>query len=139
VNVFDFWNGADFKIKVKIVDGKYPNYDDSVFLPSRTLTDPNDNALSDEQLEDIWKNQMYSLKAFVDPSEFKSYEELQAKFYKIVGKVAQPTMQAESVPQMNYETEQAPFEPDTNLVDVDEDDDDEISGLDYYKSLTEDD
>jgi hypothetical protein len=73
LNVFDFWAGANFKLRVRSVAG-YVNYDKSEFDgPSALLGG------DDAKLEALWKTQ-HSLKAFTDPSEFKSYEELKAKF-----------------------------------------------------------
>ena len=73
LNVFDFWQGANFKLRVRSVAG-YVNYDKSEFdSPSALLGG------DDEKLENLWKKQ-HSLKAFTDPAEFKSYEELKAKF-----------------------------------------------------------
>ena len=51
INPFDFWTGADFKLRVKKVAG-YPNYDSSEFTDAGTLED-----LDDAQLESIWKRE----------------------------------------------------------------------------------
>ena len=68
VNVFDFWTGANFRLKIKKVDG-YWNYDKSEFdAPSPLLDD-------DDALEAVW-NKQYSLAALVAPDQFKSYEVL---------------------------------------------------------------
>lgn len=73
LNVFDYWQGANFKLRVRSVAG-YVNYDKSEFdSPSALLGG------DDAKLESLWKKQ-HSLKAFTDPAEFKSYEELKAKF-----------------------------------------------------------
>lgn len=76
-NPFDFWDGANFKLKIRKVEG-YRNYDKSEFEPiSPLMTD-------DEELESVWK-QEHSLQAFVDPKEFKSYDELKALLNKALG------------------------------------------------------
>ena len=72
VNPFDFWEGADFKLRSKKVAG-YPNYDSSEFLPQGTLED-----LEDAQLESIWKRE-HSLQGIVAPDQFKTYEQLQER------------------------------------------------------------
>ncbi len=77
VNVFDLWEGANFKLKIRTVAG-YWNYDASEF------TAPSALSADDEEMERIWK-QEYSLESFVAPSEFKSYEELQARQDLVLG------------------------------------------------------
>lgn len=81
INVFDFWDGANFKLKVRTVD-KYPNYDMSQFTSPGPLLD------DDEELEKIWKAQ-YSLTELVAPENFKSYDELKARFLKVIGEDGQ--------------------------------------------------
>lgn len=78
INPFDFWAGANFKLKVRKFEG-YPNYDKSEFEKASTLFDGDD-----EKLENLWKSQ-YSLKEFVDPKHFKSYEELKTKLNRVLG------------------------------------------------------
>jgi hypothetical protein len=77
VNVFDFWEGANFKIKIKTVGG-YWNYDASEFSSPAVLSS------DDDEMEAIWK-QAYSLEAFVAPSEFKSYEDLETRMNSVLG------------------------------------------------------
>jgi hypothetical protein len=77
INPFDFWEGADFKLRVKKVAG-YPNYDSSDFAPGGTLED-----LDDAQLESIWKRQ-HSLTDLVSADKFKSYEQLQERLNKVL-------------------------------------------------------
>ena len=74
INPFDFWQGADFKLKIRKVDG-YWNYDKSEFEPVSKLKP------ADEEIDKIWKSQ-YALKPFIDPSNFKAYEELKEKLNK---------------------------------------------------------
>lgn len=93
VDPFDFWKGANFKAKVKKVDG-YPNYDSSFFeSPSALLGG------DDVDLEKIYKAQ-YDLAEFVDPKNFKSYEELKARFQKVIGNVppAAPKSETKAAP-----------------------------------------
>jgi hypothetical protein len=79
INPFDFWKGADFKIKITKVAGFW-NYDKSEFSAPGTL-----GGFSDAELEEIY-NQEHSLKDFVDPSNFKSYEELEARLGMVLNK-----------------------------------------------------
>lgn len=78
VNVFDFWKGANFKLKIRNVEG-FQNYDKSAFdAPSKL------NNLSDKDLEAIW-NSEYSLKDFLDRRHFKSYDELNKRLNQVLG------------------------------------------------------
>ena len=77
INPFDFWEGANFKIKIRKVDG-YQNYDKCEFDSPAALLD------DDDALEKIWK-QEYSLKELIDPSKFKSYDAIKARLDKVLG------------------------------------------------------
>jgi len=77
INVFDFWDGANFKLKIRTVD-KYPNYDMSQFGAPKALSE------DDEKLEEIWK-QCHSLAELVSPDKFKSYGELEKHFFQVIG------------------------------------------------------
>lgn len=76
-NPFDLWEGATFKIKIRNVEG-YRNYDKSEFMAPAPLLD------DDAKLEEIWKSE-YSLQEFLDPKNFKSYEELERQLTKVLG------------------------------------------------------
>jgi len=71
VNVFDLWEGTDFKLRMRRVEG-YPNYDQSVFV------EPSPVAESDEKILEV-VNKQYKLSEFLDRSNFKTYEELKTK------------------------------------------------------------
>ena len=75
VNVFDFWEGADFKLRMRKVDG-YPNYDQSAFMEPSAIVD-------DSYIIDISKKQ-FILKEFLDRKNFKSYEELSRKLASVL-------------------------------------------------------
>jgi hypothetical protein len=77
MNPFDFWTGANFKLKIRNVEG-YRNYDKSEFAQVGALFD------NDEDMETVWR-QEHSLQAFLDPSNFKSYDELNAKLHSVLG------------------------------------------------------
>ena len=83
VDPFNFWKGADFKLKIRKVDG-YWNYDKSEFAAPSTLGN-----FDDDKLESIWK-EGHSLADFEDPKNFKSYEQLQARLNLVLGKGAAP-------------------------------------------------
>ena len=71
VNPFDFWQGANFKLKIRKVDG-YWNYDKSEFEAPSAMFD------NDGQIEDVWKK-AYALSEFSASTNFKSYEELKTR------------------------------------------------------------
>ena len=81
VDPFNFWKGADFKLKIRKVDG-YWNYDKSEFAAPGVL-----GGFDDDKLENIW-SQGYSLAEFEDTKNFKSYEQLQARLNLVLGKTA---------------------------------------------------
>ena len=81
INPFDFWEGADFKLKIRQVEG-YRNYDKSEFASPSALHE------SDEaRLEGVY-NQLHSLSEFTDPKNYKSYDELKAKLSRVLGEDA---------------------------------------------------
>lgn len=76
VDPFDLWKGANLRLKIRNLDG-YRNYDQSTFESPKPLKD------NDKELEKIWNSQ-YSLKEFIDPKQFKSYDELKAKLHDVL-------------------------------------------------------
>ena len=80
INPFDFWKGADFKLKIRQVAG-FTNYDRSEFAaPSELLNG------DDEKLEALWKSQ-YPLAEFTGESNFKTYDELKRRLMQVLGSV----------------------------------------------------
>ena len=77
IDPFDFWQGANFKLKAKNVAG-YRNYDSSEFARQDALLE------DDEAMEAIWKKE-YSLEDFVAPDQFKSYDELKKRLDYVLG------------------------------------------------------
>jgi hypothetical protein len=77
INPFDLWEGANFKLKIRNVEG-YRNYDKSEFDKAAPLLS------DDDALEALWKTE-YSLQEIVDPKHFKSYDELKARLEKALG------------------------------------------------------
>ena len=133
INPFDFWEGANFKLKIRKVDG-YWNYDKSEFDSPTTIAD------NDEAIEEIW-NKQYALKPFLAPENFKSYDELKSKLDKVLSgvrntgtaeDVAIPPAAQVSKPAVVEETVSAP----TPAVEEDEDSDETLS---YFSKLAEED
>jgi hypothetical protein len=123
VNPFDFWDGANFKLKIRNVEG-YRNYDKSEFAEPSALFDGDD-----DKLEAIYK-QEHSLKDFTDKKNFKPYEQLKARLDKVLGFEgdALPSIRAEDVELPTPKTVRATAAP---AADIPEDD------LDYFKSLAD--
>ncbi len=78
INPFDFWEGANFKLKIRNVEG-YRNYDKSEFDSPEPLMNGDD-----DKLEEIWKKE-HSLKDFLDKKHFKSYDVLKSRLDKVLG------------------------------------------------------
>ncbi len=131
MNPFDMWGGADFKVKIAKVAG-YRNYDSSEFSAPAPISE------SDEVLEDIW-NQEQSLQQYVDPTKFKSYEELKARLSRVLGEAQQaspvPVAQAAPMPTAAAPAPSPAVEAPTQAAASwgDESDDD----IDFFKKLSE--
>ena len=76
VNVFDLWEGADFKLRQRKVEG-YANYDQSTFMEPSAVADDEDELLA-------IMGKVHDLKEFTDPKNFKSYEELSRKLASVL-------------------------------------------------------
>jgi hypothetical protein len=83
INPFDFWKGADFKVKIRKVEG-YWNYDKSEFAEPSTL-----KGFDDSELETLW-SQQYSLTDFTAADKFKTFEELETRLQTVLS-ATQPT------------------------------------------------
>ena len=125
INPFDFWQGANFKLKIRKVDG-YWNYDKSEFESASALK------TSDEELESIYKGE-YSLQEFMAPSNFKSYDELKTRLDAVLtgsvvtGKTAAQMVEEEEVPAPTFKSEPTP-----QPASVGDDEDDAMS---YFEKL----
>ena len=124
INPFDFWEGANFKLKIRKVDG-YWNYDKSEFDSVSALLD------DDAKLDATWKTQ-YPLADFHAPSNFKSYEELK----KRLDDVLSGTITASAVSMMDedvVETPQFKSEPEPSIPEVSQEEDDDT--MSYFQKL----
>jgi len=128
INPFDFWQGANFKLKIRKVDG-YWNYDKSEFDSVSALKS------SDEELEAIYKSE-YSLQEFLAPNNFKSYDELKARLDAVLtGSVATGKTAAQMVEEdtADYTPPKSEPTPEPSAVaDASNDDDDAMS---YFEKL----
>jgi len=124
INPFDFWKGANFKLKIRKVDG-YWNYDKSEFEGVTAVAD------NDDKIKEIWSKQ-HALKAFVDPSNFKSYEELKEKLHRVItGDRNASTIENVKLPPQSNST--AKSDPVKSQPESSEDDD----TLSYFSKLAE--
>ena len=130
INPFDFWKGANFKLKIRKVDG-YWNYDKSEFEGVSPVLD------DDDALEKMWKTQ-YSLAEFSAPTNFKSYDELKTRLDTVLS----GTVATSNVVNMATSFDDSPEETvvvDTTeepapTVSVTEEDEDTMS---YFEKLAE--
>ena len=120
VDVFSLWDGANFKLKIRKVDG-FSNYDKSEFVTSAALFD------DEAKLEETWNSQ-HSLTEFVGEDKFKSYEDLKSRLDIVLGNVATPAMTAPAT----VETVKAPFDGGEPITSSSEEE-----NLDYFKKLAE--
>jgi hypothetical protein len=124
INPFDFWKGANFKLKIRKVDG-YWNYDKSEFEGVTAVAD------NDDKIKEIWSKE-HALKAFVDPSNFKSYEELKEKLHRVItgDRNGSTVENVKLPPQSNSQPKSDPVksQPESS------DDDDTLS---YFSKLAE--
>lgn len=140
INPFDFWEGADFKLKIRKYEG-YRNYDKSEFAAPSVLGD-----MTDEELEGVW-NQQHSLTEIVDPKNFKSYDELKAKLYKVLAldggsHAPKATAAGDDSEEMNFtprfKEQPAPELAEASSPSLEGDENDDDDSLDFFKSLAED-
>lgn len=132
MNPFDLWNGANFKIKIRQVEG-YRNYDLSGFDSPSALSD------DDAKLEKIWKSE-HSLKEFTDAKNFKSYEELKRKMNDVLGINGQITDSVTQSASITGLTQKPSFEaakPRKSVEDTPPWTDSEDEDLNYFKGLAD--
>ena len=133
VNPFDFWEGANFKLKIRKVDG-YWNYDKSEFEAPSPLFD------NDDAIEEVWKQQ-YALNEFTAPTNFKSYDELKTRLDMVLAgttTVGNVTTLMEDEPientvSVNTVEEPVPTSSTVTISSTDEDD-----TMDYFQKLADD-
>ena len=130
IDPFDFWQGANFKLKAKNVAG-YRNYDSSEFAAVSPLLD------DDDALETLWKKQ-FSLAEIVANDQFKTYEELKTRLDYVLGNKKTATPSFEVVDEDNdrgaaEELVTAAVSTTPSSVNEDHDDD----ALSYFQKLAE--
>ena len=123
INPFDFWKGANFKLKIRKVDG-YWNYDKSEFETPTTV------ASDDNAIKEIWAKQ-YALKPFLAADNFKTYDELKEKLNRVLAgaRNAETVDKTDLPPQSNGKAKSM-----NDSVDASDDDD----TMSYFSKLAED-
>ena len=132
INPFDFWEGANFKLKIRQVEG-YRNYDKSEFATPTGLSE------DEATLKSIYEKQS-SLQEFVNPENFKSYEELKAKLNRVLGEEASQganTIKQEAQLGQTQSPPKIKSEPETAEQMSAKSDDDET--MSYFAKLAEED
>ena len=104
VNPFDMWEGADFTVKIRKVEG-YPNYDASSFKAPAAVPG------TDEELEEIY-NKQFDLNEWTDPKNYKTYDELKARLAMVLGEQAPRTVKQEAALELNDEIPEFPSTPE---------------------------
>ena len=124
INPFDFWKGANFKLKIRKVDGFW-NYDKSEFEGVSAIAD------NDDSIKAIWEKQ-YPLKPFLDADNFKSYEELKEKLNRVItGTKSTDTVENVDLPSTSTATVQSKDSASTAPASDSDD------TLDYFSKLAE--
>ena len=126
INPFDFWQGANFKVKIKKVAG-YWNYDSSEFAAVSPLLD------DDKALEDIWKKE-YSLAEITDASQFKTYDELKKRFDYVLGNKKSTVSQAFDE---EVASEELPPRPEEEVATTFSESDECDDALSYFQRLAD--
>ena len=134
INPFDFWAGANFKLKIRRVEG-YQNYDKSELGSAEALFD------DDAKLETIY-NSLYNLNEFTDANNFKSYEKLKERLDSVLGlkkPVRAPIPDAELETEdegRGYFAQQATAsEPVKEVVAAETSSDEDDESLSYFSKL----
>lgn len=129
INPFDFWKGANFKLKLVKKDG-YWNYDKSEFAPSSALLD------DDDELEAIYKS-LHNLNDFIAPSEFKSYDDLKKRLDYTLGLKGTPKYQDPETIGEEEEIEVSRPSKEVRSSSIDDEDEDN-DALAYFAKLAAD-
>ena len=123
VNPFDLWEGANFKLKIRKVEG-YQNYDKSEFdKPTQLVED-------ETELEKVWNSQ-YALTEFTGDDQFKSYEDLKARLDSVLAVETPPITEPVSRPVTKPKTAEDVSTEDKTTSEDDED-------MSYFAKLAED-
>jgi len=129
VNPFDLWEGANFKLKIRKVEG-YQNYDKSEFDSPAALSE------DDDELERIWKAQN-KLSEFITEGNFKSYDELKTRLNKVLNLEDDVATEKPSAP-VTKKAEKPAEVKKAKTVEDSPPWNDEDGDLSYFEKLAED-
>ena len=127
-DVYNFWEGANFKLKIRKVDG-FSNYDKSEFITPAPLFE------DDSEMERVWGEE-HSLDEFVKEDNFKTYEDLKARLDVVLGNIQTAAMTAPST----IDHDDLPFEGEVGSLTKPSNTEGEVTNdenLDYFKKLAE--
>jgi len=130
LNVFDLWEGANFKLRMRKKDG-YSNYDESAFMEPSAVSDNEDTLLS-------IVNSQHKLSEFLDRKNFKPYDELKKKLDQVLsgdsfsGKSAAEMAEEEDRPSAPAFVPKA-SKPAPQAKSADADDDEDV--MSYFKKI----
>ena len=122
VDVFNLWDGANFKLKIRKVDG-FSNYDKSEFMTSAPLSE------DESEMERVFGEQ-HDLEEFIDQKSFKTYDELKTRLDTVLGNIQTAAMTAPT----SVENDVAPFDGGSPITESSTSEDE---NLDYFKKLAE--
>ena len=122
VDIFNLWDGANFKLKIRKVDG-FSNYDKSEFMTSAPLSE------DESEMERVFGEQ-HDLEEFIDQKSFKTYDELKTRLDTVLGNIQTAAMTAPT----SVENDVAPFDGGTPIPESSTSEDE---NLDYFKKLAE--
>jgi len=106
VNPFDMWEGADFTVKIRKVEG-YPNYDASSFKSPSAIGE-------DEAMEELYSKQ-HDMTEFTDPKNYKTYDELKSRLAMVLGEQAPRTQKQAASLELDDEIPDFPSAPQPDI------------------------
>jgi hypothetical protein len=106
VNPFDMWEGADFTVKIRKVEG-YPNYDASSFKSPSAIGE-------DDAMEELYSKQ-HDMTEFTDPKNYKTYDELKSRLAMVLGEQAPRTQKQAASLELDDEIPEFPSAPQPDM------------------------
>ena len=122
VDVFNMWDGANFKLKIRKVDG-FSNYDKSEFMTPGPFSE------DESEMERVFEQQ-HDLEEFIDQKSFKTYDELKTRLDTVLGNIQPAAMTAPT----SVENDDIPFDGGSPILESSTSGDE---NLDYFKKLAE--
>ena len=124
-DVFNFWEGANFKLKIRKVDG-FSNYDKSEFVTPAPLFE------DDSEMERVWGEE-HSLEEFVKEGNFKTYDDLKTRLDVVLGNTQTAAMSAPTT----IDHSEPPFDGGEPISKPSSTEETQDENLDYFKKLAE--